>query len=82
MYAIFGSAATGRTNLKAKSVESGNYSNILEQLSKEKVPSFNLEVLSFWSLVLFITLSYSSKLPAIPSGRQQERKIVLTLHRI
>lgn len=47
VYAIFGSAATGRTNLKAKSVESGNCSNILEQLSKEKVPSFNLEVLSF-----------------------------------
>lgn len=45
--AIFGSAAAGRTNLKAKSVESGNCSNILEQLSKEKVPSFNLEVLSF-----------------------------------
>lgn len=33
-YAIFGSAATGRTNLKANSMESGNCRIILEQFKQ------------------------------------------------
>ena len=34
MYAAFGSAATGRSNLKANSVESGDCSCILEQFKQ------------------------------------------------